>query len=188
MQPSTCLLNTNNYRILGIDPGTTKMGLCLLEVDEKEVPKLEWTETIHGLAFEKKYADIALKHNNRVARIYGYEQFLQRFLRLWDIHAIACEANYFGGSVSAYGTLTEVVYMLRRMAITHSLDFTTIAPSIVKKMVGVKGNSNDKEDMRHAVNRLALGSTHRSSLAALDHNGVDAVAIAYCRYLQYQQN
>ena len=178
-------INNNNYRILGIDPGTTKMGICLLEVKDEERPVLVWTETIHGLGFEKKYADLARLHNKRVARIYGYESFLLRFLRLWDVHTIACEANYFGGSVSAYGTLTEVVSMIRRLAMTQAIGFTTLAPSIVKKMVGVKGNSNDKEEVRLAINRLSLLSDHRRSLNTLDHNGVDAVAIAYSRYLQY---
>lgn len=182
---NTWPMNNNNYRILGIDPGTTKMGLCLLEVDNEERAQLLWTETIHGLTFEKKYSDIAEAHNKRMARIYGYEQFLTRFLRLWDVHTIVCEANYFGGSVSAYGTLTEVVYMVRRVAMDHALGFTTLAPSIVKKMVGVKGNSNDKDEVRRAVEQLPLIKEHRPALTGLDHNGVDAVAIAYCRYFQY---
>jgi hypothetical protein len=59
------------------------------------------------------------------------------------------------------------------------MNFDTIDPSTIKKSIGVKGNSGDKELMREAVRKITNNSV---PVDIMDEHSIDSIAIGYAWY------
>lgn len=177
----------DTYRIVGIDPGTSTLGISVIEVDSSGNLSLVWCETIKGARFLKKYPDLEEVHGSRFTRLYGYKHWLYEFFQNWQPNAVVCEANFMGRFPAAYAALTESVMVIREAALMYdvNISFTTIDPPSVKVSVGVPGKSKDKELVRQAIRNLPLKYTLPQRLPNLDEHSCDSIAVGYWRAKQH---
>ena len=175
------------FCIIGIDPGSITMGISVLEVDDHNNAFLVWAETIKATTFIKKYEEIAERHTDRFARLYGYSEQLVKFMDNWTPDAVVCEANFLGHHANAFASLTETVLIIRQATIKHNFNtnFSTVDPPSLKLSVGVAAGARDKELVRTAIRNLPISYLQPQRLESLDEHSCDAIAAAYWRYLKY---
>lgn len=182
--------NNNIATIVGIDPGTTKLGFALLHynVDNFEIVGCE-AETLLG---EKLPGSDWLEsmYGSRFRRIEAYRSALKYRFDIANPVIIASESPFINVKrPAAYGALTEIVYAIKLAVVEHNSwrPLHLLPPSMVKNAVGAKGNA-DKDAMRIALNKLfVIASTCTKDTSQLDEHSIDALAVAYCAWLQNKE-
>jgi hypothetical protein len=183
------------YRVLSIDPGSTRFGVCKsliyhsgetglvpkLEVISSETLKLERIRNYNGLDPDL-YAD-------RKFRIMQIDKYLED--NLHDIDIVVYESPFFySKKPQAFAVLTEVINSIEVGVYRHkpNIPICPIEPTLIKKTIGVKKFS-DKESVREAVTILSKESkdlTCTLQLDQLDEHGVDAIAIGMAYFRHYE--
>lgn len=172
--------------IVGIDPGSETLGVCILSFDAAfTLIKVE-AATYRGSKLPVR-DDIRLTHGDRAARIQAHYDNLLGILLQYQPIVVTCESPFFmAARPQAYGALTEVVTMIRNALQTYrpNLDLGLIDPPSVKKAVGAKGNA-DKVGVREAILRMVgqIPFVGPITLDRLDEHSLDAFAVAYSAYL-----
>lgn len=169
-------------RVIGIDPGTNSLGIGVLERDlESNKIALIWANTVKSSSFKKEYQTTMELNGERFAKIYGYKRTLIDFFNRWEPNVIICEGNYMGHYPIAYAALSEMVLIIRLAALEYRSDMAVkiIDPSSVKKHIGVKGDSGDKELTRERVKRLKIDFCQPQTIDKLDADSIDAIAVGY---------
>ena len=167
--------------IIGIDPGSTNLGVSIYTMDSIDVltsiesftlradrlPSSEWMGELHG---------------DRTRRLNGLSIALSSIFNTYNPSMIVSESGYINvRRPAAYGALIEVVSMIRNAIIEYdpqcSLNF--IEPSNVKKAVGA-GWISDKHAVKEAVSKIEeIIQSLSTPLDTLDEHSVDATAVAY---------
>lgn len=169
------------FRVLGIDPGTTTLGVAILHWDVDQ-PKI-YVENAFTLTANDRllgYQAFTEIHGSRIARFCQQADELANIFVNVKPHAVIAESPYMGRFAQSFGALTECVLNIRQTLFNHdmSMPLLQVDPTSVKKTVGVKkGRMSDKEDVRRALRErpeLIWGV----DLEALDEHSVDAVAVA----------
>ena len=176
--------NDNEYRIVGIDPGTITLGVALLGFDlQSEKLHLIEATTYSSEEMIHRYPNLRDTHGDRFAKIYAHRMNLLNYFRYKQPHAISSEAPFFGRLPQPYAALTECVYSIRLATLDYDIccPLHVYDPATVKKNVGVSGKSGDKTAMRNAVKKLAVAEDE--VIDTLDEHAVDAIAVAYTHYL-----
>lgn len=173
--------------LMGLDPGTNKLGVGILCIDMK-------TSQIVGanaltLVGEKlaKGTWMSEMHGDRFGRIAQLQRQLNRLLHHYQVVDIASESPFYSlRHPNAYGALTEVICAIRDAVIYYDCwkSLTLIDPPTVKNAVGAKGNA-DKDVMKEKV-MTVLGPVYQGvvPINELDEHSYDALAVAYCRWQQ----
>lgn len=170
--------------IVGIDPGTSLPGLCLLYYDviSKKIVRIN----SRVLKLEKYSRNSPLK---------GYQT--DRFLRLKYLDDILRETFYREKPVMIASehpyinqkTPGAVIPLAECLSITENavydynpyMALERIDPSSIKNAVGVKGNSGEKHAMTEAIKKIPeLVDNLIQDIDTLDNNAVDAIAVSYC--------
>lgn len=170
------------YRVLGIDPGSSTLGLTLLEVTLGETPlDVTYSETLTMTGREYPLAEA--HHHVRLARHMELEDAFLRRLHDLQPHVIASESPFMGRFAAAFKALSECMIIVQRCAyhVNPQLGFHYYAPSQVKSAVGVnlsgrKGRT--KDDNRQAVHGHPDLRWHIDP-STQDEHMVDATAVAY---------
>ena len=169
------------FRVLGIDPGTTTLGVAVLTWDfRSQKYRVENAFTLQANDRLLGYQSITEVHGGRISRFYQQADELSCILANVRPHAVIAESPYMGRFAQSFGALTECVLNLRQIVYTYDcfMPLEQIDPTRVKKKVGVhKGKMSDKEDVRRAL-RERSDLIWDVDLEALDEHSVDAVAIA----------
>lgn len=181
---------SNVATLIGIDPGSSKMGICIMEYNVDTLELLSTNAfTIVGEKLIAKNSFLAMVHGDRFARIEGIG------LRLYDLFVrhnptyVASESPFFNPSrPNAFEVLIEVIMKIRQALWRYDpwIELYRIDPPTVKAGVGVmkvpKGEKA-KTVVRDAV--LALASELRyigtTPLHLLDDNAIDSIAVAKTR-------
>lgn len=170
---------------LSIDPGTNSLGITINGVDfrTKEKQVLHSTTVHIDKLAEIKYGDtIVLTHGLRYAKVHCCYEVVLKFLIDWNIQAVVSESPYMGRFPQAFGALVECVQAMRNAVFQYNpyLTFNTIDPATIKKSLGVKGNSGDKNAMTVAVGNMLNGSY---DIQYLDEHAIDSIAVGHAWYL-----
>ena len=180
----------NIVRVVGIDPGVnSSLGISIYEKDvESNEKALVWATTVGSKSFTKIFSDVATDSGERFARLHGYKCFLVDLFHNWQPDYIVCEGNYLGKFASAYGALTEIVLIIRIAAMDYRSDMPVeiIQPSVIKKCIGVSGNTGDKELIKEAIVDLGVLFHQPQDIDKLDKHAIDAIAIGYCGLMQLE--
>lgn len=188
-----CNIPTNRLvekcSILGIDPGSTNLGIAILnfELFSKEIISTE-AFTINADRLVLNNSWLSENYDNKTARITALREKLLYILDYYDPVAIACESPFYNPKrPQAYGVLVEVLAMIRSVVIEHDdwKKLHMIDPSSVKQAVGAPGNAN-KETMAYHIGRMNQLNILRECV--LDEHSVDATAVAYCKYIRLVKN
>lgn len=173
--------------IIGIDPGTTRLGVGLIFVD------LQTLKISHSIAMTIS-ADKLVSSTNFVAKVYGdryariaaIKEALIDLFRFYQPSLVSCESPFINmRRPQAFGALTEVVFAIKEAVEEYNeyrgLDL--VDPPTVKKAVGAAGNAG-KDDMKKQLIKLdVLNYNGQVPLDQLDEHSIDALAVAYHRYL-----
>lgn len=170
------------FRVVATDPGSNTAGFVCVEVDvvKKTFHVLNAT-MVRGTHVLRRFGELKEHNEERFMRNLGYGMTYHDYLEEWDPFTIASEAPYKGRFVAAFKALTEQITTLRAFLWKwdHTKTFHLYEPSVVKKAMGVKGGSKDKEDMRRALaKRTDVSYGSGISLNALDEHTVDAICVA----------
>lgn len=174
-------INEGNVRCLSIDPGSNNMGYSIVELNVKT-----WTisilrcETVKAKDIVSELSDLNEILGERFVRNIAYKEFIKNLLLKWHIDFVVCEAAYAGAFIKAYQSLTEHVTLLKAAVYLYDrqMTFLMVEPSVVKKAMGVKGNSGDKSLMTKALSeRNSIVICDTIVIAQLDEHSIDAACI-----------
>lgn len=171
----------DKYRILAIDPSTSHTGVSLLDLDLSTGNIF----IVNAATFNRK--DILNSSmwmvdvfGQREAAVAGYGKIMEELLHTWQPSGIVYESAYLSRLPQAFKALTEISVALRSavMAWDCTVPFNPIDPSTVKKFMGVKGTSSNKDDMRIALLSTQLPVQYIDVIAEqLGEHEIDATCV-----------
>lgn len=154
--------------ILGIDPGTTIMGYGVLRISGTK-PEL----IAMGVIDLRKLGNHYLKLRHIFERVTG---IIESFLP----DEVAIEAPFFGKNVQSMLKLGRAQGVAMAAALSRDIPITEYAPLKIKMAITGSGNAS-KEQVAGMLQRMLKFS--KSEMPAF-MDATDALAAAYCHYLQ----
>jgi len=172
---------------MGIDPGSSHCGICIMDMDIKGQCRVCHIETIHADLLLKHYQDVIYIHGERFAKELAIGDKFKLIINLYRPNLVISEAPYFNpGRPQVYSVLVELLTMFRHFVfqVSNTLQFETIDPSSVKKCLKVSGTSGDKNLMLEGLLKQPILYDEHVTITALDEHSVDAVAVAYYKCVE----
>jgi len=157
----------SNYRLLGVDPGTTCLGYAVIELEGSRIRALEL-----GAVQLHKLAD----HQHKLKRIF---ERLQTIIDSYQPREMAIEAPFYGKNVQSMLKLGRAQGVAMAAAITKGVAITEYSPRKIKQSITGNGNAA-KEQVAAMLQRTIEGK------APADYplDATDALATAVCHYYQ----
>lgn len=178
------MTSISNFKILGIDPGTTDCGICLLECDSEtlDIVSIDSRTILSDKIYLPYEEDLLLSHTERYIKIKKIQRAFKRVLEEFIPHHIACESPFYHRlHPGAYAPLVEILFTLRDACVDFNklLPFYLYEPTLIKKTMTGKAFA-DKDMMRFALETNESITTFlKQDVNNLSEHAVDAIAIAY---------
>lgn len=186
---------SQNYRIMGIDPGTDTLGVSIVDLDIITYEaKIIFVDTLSGLKGSRRFPEFEETFGSRSAKLYSNSLALSELVNLYRPNCIISESPYMGRFAQAFEALVECLTMIRNVILKYDpyLALETIDPSNVKKAVGASGRTakgGDKHTVRDALFKLkGLYNHSNKPLELLDEHSIDATAVACFKLKQIYPN
>ena len=154
--------------ILGIDPGTNIMGYGVLKIEGTKASVVAM-----GVVDLRKSGDMYLKLGRIFERVTG---IIDSFLP----DEMAIEAPFFGKNVQSMLKLGRAQGVAMAAAINHDIPITEYAPLKIK--MAITGNGMASKEQVAAMLQRILNICSDDMPRFMD--ATDALAAAYCHYLQ----
>lgn len=180
--------NPDSMKIIGIDPGSTTMGVGVIEMSCTKGTIIRTScKTLNAgkMAIPKLSAEV---NGERLSRIFELSDALVDIFSEVRPTFVACESPFMSRRMPiAYGALMETVYAVRLALRTYDslIHLDLVDPPTAKMAVGAKGNA-DKIAVLNAL--VTLNSELKFSaelsgkeLTEIDEHSSDGIAIAYWR-------
>lgn len=177
-------LSDNYVRIIGIDPGSDNLGLCILDIDTK-TSKPVYVRT-HNIKIDKLITELDQLQcviDLKFLKIFAIKRFFSEFLDRTKPDMVACEQPFFHRfTPMAFGVLSEVVSSLKLATYEYdtSLMFITYPPKTIKKAIGA-GATAKKEDMKRQLLTLTTYTDllqEDNQVTKMTPDEIDAMCIA----------
>jgi Holliday junction resolvasome RuvABC endonuclease subunit len=171
-----------SINILAIDPGTTKCGMAILNLNHLGEISLLYAAT-YELSKELKPFAYLLNNNGSTAAKHAF--ICKKITELFEEYTplvVGSEIPYWNPKFpAAYGPLMAIVGIIQNCALTINpgIYFEKIPAAIVKSNLKVKGNSGDKSLMLEAIKKRSL-YYDSINLNDLGPDSVDAIAVGLC--------
>jgi len=183
-------------RVVGIDPSTTNMGVCIIDVDlTHQTPfKLVYANTIKG---DKVLYDIPVQFDDTagtgvLARSYCLARALGNLLRIystdWEeddkvLRSMTgiCEDNFLGASPGTFKQLIQFVSFVQEQFVNNEIHLSYVLPMLAKEVVGAAFKGTQKEDVREGVMEYKWLDAGDCDLSLLDEHSIDATAVTLFR-------
>lgn len=154
--------------ILGIDPGTNLLGYGVLAVENRNVRMQAM-----GVIDLRKCTDVYLKLGRIYERVYGV-------IESFSPDAVAIESPFFGKNVQSMLKLGRAQGVAIAAAICQGMPIHEYAPLKIKQAITGQGSA-DKQQVAAVLQKIL----HIPSAKMLPYaDATDALAAAYCHYLQ----
>ncbi len=147
--------------VLGIDPGTVRIGVGIIEKNGGTLTCLD----VGLLSLEKKY-------KNDGDRLYSIECALKKIIKKYKISLVGIETLYFSKNQKTALAVSEARGVILKTIAEHKIPYIEISPSGVK--LAVAGDGRAKKEM---VAHMVGISLHISTNKIID-DATDALAIA----------
>lgn len=180
--------------VIGLDPGSDTLGVGILtfNVQTLEIVSTQ-AITLNGTRNGRGSFTTEV-HGDRQGRIESHKRELTRMFCHVKPIAVASESPFMSRRrPMAFGALTEVVCAIREALMAYDLwkPLEMIDPPTVKRAVGVSGKTGGPEGKKLMAQALcnpamaqALHYDGDVPMNQLDEHSIDALAVAYCYYLQ----
>lgn len=149
--------------VLGIDPGLTRCGYCVLHSVHTKTPQ------VVALGVMTTPPDAQLQH-----RLFALQQDIEALIEETQPQAIAIEQVFFESNVRTAMSVGQVSGLVLAMASRLGIDVVQYSPSQVKNSVTGSGRATKLQVQKMVQQRLGLNSLPQPADAA------DAAAIALC--------
>ncbi|HNX78641.1 MAG TPA: crossover junction endodeoxyribonuclease RuvC [Prolixibacteraceae bacterium] len=159
-------MTNNQYRILGIDPGTTVTGYGLVQISGNKASVLTMGVLQPG-KFEDHYQRLKFLHERALNLIDEYKP---------DIMAL--EAPFYGKNVQSMLKLGRAQGVIMAAGLYRSLPIFEYAPLLVKQSITGMGRASKEQVAYFLQNVYHLEELPR------ELDATDAVAVAICHFLQ----
>ncbi|HKM94210.1 MAG TPA: crossover junction endodeoxyribonuclease RuvC [Prolixibacteraceae bacterium] len=163
------MVNEKSYKILGIDPGSNVMGYGVINVNGQKSSIITM-----GVITPGKFND----HYQKLKYIFD------RVMKVIEEHKpdeVAFEAPFFGKNVQSMLKLGRSQGVAMAAAMYHNLPVFEYAPLRVKQAITGMGRAS-KEQVAYFLQKIYGFTDIPKELDA-----TDAVAVAFCHYLQQGQ-
>lgn len=184
--------STRPFTVLGIDPGTSTLGVSVLSWDmESPRYRVEHAFTLKATNNSEGYRSIEELHGGRMARLQQHYDELLYYLHHFRPQAVIAESPYQGRFVQTFAALTECLTVVRQALVAYDaqLPLYQVEPNVAKMAAGVdlsamRRMKDKKEVVRHALT-LRQDLEWAVDLQALDEHAVDATAVGlhYLRFM-----
>lgn len=170
------------FTILSIDPGTSCTGISILKISEGQTVHVHHVETIKAERRALRYVFVNGIHGARYAKILAVADRIAEMLEIYKPDVVVSESPYMGRFAQSFGALTELLAEIRNRLFIYdpSMFLNTLEPSVVKKHLGVKGTSGDKNEMSAAVLKQLLSYSTYINPVELDEHSIDSIAVGLC--------
>jgi crossover junction endodeoxyribonuclease RuvC len=160
------LIENKTYRILGVDPGTVKMGYALLEINGSQMKSVDI-----GVIFLDALSD----HPTRLLKIL---ERLQSIIITYKPTIMAVEAPFYAKNVQSMLKLGRAQGVAIAVGMDKGLDIFEYSPRKIKQSITGNGNAS-KEQVA-----FLLQSQLKVDLAGQLLDATDALAVAVCHFYQ----
>lgn len=174
------------YRIMGIDNGSSNLGLVVLDLDLRSgVYELVHAETFLADRLIKNHRGNLTSHTPRWVRECTLRDKFADALEDFQPNAVPVENAFFQpGRVTSFEVLTEMKVLLREAVqdYDHGMDIILISPGEAKRAVQPSHFTMKKVVIRDCI--LAMGSTIKClngiTLNSLTEHEYDGIAVGIC--------
>jgi Holliday junction resolvasome RuvABC endonuclease subunit len=177
--------------LVGIDPGTQKMGLCALHYDvlDMQIVGLEYDLCKASHLYLDRFE--VMHRGELTVKIAALANYFRNYLIRFKPQSVAYETPYISmATPNAFAPLSQLQYSIQNAAYEHDgqMPFYTLQPSLVKTSVGAKGGAG-KEDVLAAFARFEpILPFLRENPFEMDHNVIDAICVAYAQFCMYRDS
>lgn len=175
----------DHLRVMGIDPSTTNLGVCVIDVNLKEPSKFKLVDarTLYG---EKMVYDIPLQFDDTGdtgvgARTFGLARSLGKLIDMLNPDTGICEDNFLGMSALTFKQLIQAVSLIREEFSKRDIHLSYVLPNLAKEVVGANFRGTQKEDVKKGVIGYRKLDSGNIQLELLDEHAIDAVAVTLFR-------
>jgi crossover junction endodeoxyribonuclease RuvC len=154
------------YRILGVDPGTVKMGYALLEINGNQMKTMDI-----GVIFLDALSD----HPTRLLKIL---ERLQSIIDAYKPTIMAIEAPFYAKNVQSMLKLGRAQGVAMAIGMDKGLEIFEYSPRKIKQSVTGNGNAS-KEQVAYL-----LQSQLKVDLTGQFLDATDALSAAVCHFYQ----
>jgi Holliday junction resolvasome RuvABC endonuclease subunit len=183
--------SASEVNIVGIDPGTTHLGISVLMVDIVTAKIIRSTAfTLNGSKLLGSDSWISQIHSDRFGRILELEKSIVNVFKYYKPVIVCAESPFFGlRHPNAFAALTEVLDAIRRAVLTYDvwLQLHLAPPSSVKNAVSAGGAATKTTMKEKILNLTELNYNGDVPLHLLDEHSIDALAIGFYMYKQLIQ-
>lgn len=171
-------------RVMGIDPGSRTLGIAITTCFPYEqcwTLDEAWTLNTEYHLQQKRFR--AARVGDHQVRMEAIEEEVFEALCNFYPDVVIMETPYLGRLPQSFFVLTQVMVAIGRAVDRYSsaMHLEKVEPSVVKKAIGVPGNSPDKTLVAKAVMALKnLENLSEKPLSELDEHSIDATAV--CHY------
>lgn len=154
------------YRILGVDPGTVKMGYALLEINGNQMGTMDI-----GVIFLDSLSD----HPTRLLKIL---ERLRSIIETYNPTIMAIEAPFYAKNVQSMLKLGRAQGIAMAVGMDKGLEIFEYSPRKIKQSVTGNGNAS-KEQVA-----FLLQSQLKIDLTGQFLDATDALSAAVCHFYQ----
>lgn len=176
-----------NYRILGIDNGTTQVGMSVIDYDlRRSTGTVIYTEAFvpESDAYDRLYNTVEMR--GRVnARIKWTRRWLMDRLDEFNPNVVGCESPFSHIQPSAYAPLVVSMESMGEVVEDYrsTLEFVRVPPGRAKKSVlhGNRKYDNDKDAVRESIlTHPRIIAAPRLDLHLITPDEMDSIAVGWC--------
>lgn len=178
-------LSIPNINIIGIDPGTDKLGFSCITYDliNKKISSTCATTIIASKCI--RYDPHVDVHGERARRLSVIEQCLYNYYKIFNANFVVCEHPFYNNSrPSAFEPLVESIAAVRKSLFLYDPAMLVMAvdPPTAKKAIGA-GGAAKKDDMQRALKNIEHSLAFNPLVFGvpfdlLDEHSVDSIAVA----------
>jgi Holliday junction resolvasome RuvABC endonuclease subunit len=171
------------YRLMSIDPGLNNTGVAIYEINSKlgTINSINVITIITDKVDNKSglYSD---NYSERDIKLYKLKDNIKSLLSYYNPYIVICESPFYSSfRPSAYAALLEVISIIKSSIIEYNINiqFTTIEPLLVKKIVG-SGATKGKLDIKSCIeNNYLIMSKLIKNINLMNEHEIDALAIGW---------
>lgn len=181
-------IGTTSFRVLGIDPGITYMGVAIIEWERHfDQGLLVYHETLKSPQSLLRCPQWTT-HGDRLAILQGHSQRLLDIFLTHRPHFIIRESPFLDrrlNRIQAFSSLIECGMMISQTTYAYnpSISVELVPPASIKKVVGIDPHSKDKVLVLDALLKITKIDHQGVSLPMLSTHVLDAYGA--CIYKLY---
>lgn len=171
-------------KIMGIDPGTSWLGVALLQVNtkKKEPFKLLFVDSYRGDLTDFNIREDTPHQTKAKGLLRSYEYLLEHL----EPDIISCEDNFLELSPSSFKRLIEVVTMMSYHTVKElpEVPFHLALPRLTKQIIDVDFRGSTKEDVKEGLKNYHFLDLNGFDLDSLTEHANDAILLALYEAVQ----